>query len=270
LPTVAYNVNDKLSIGATLGVAVSHDELEGPYTIQGPSPLRGTPTLLDLQATGATMCWSLGMQYKLTDATTLGLTYQSESAFDCHGPTTVTVPGLGACRYDTAFEIIWPQSVGAGIRHELCSHRTVSLDVIWYNWSNAFNSMDIYLSNPSVGYFPSAIVEQLPLHWRDSISTKLGYEQILSNGHVVRCGYIYNNNPIPNGTLVPFIQATLEHSLSLGYGLNWKGWDLDFSYMYCFAGDRHVGMSDLVGQEFDNSTQRAQVHSAAFSFMKRY
>jgi long-subunit fatty acid transport protein len=179
------------------------------------------------------------------------------------------VPGLGTCRYDTAFDIIFPQSVGAGIRHELCPHRIVSVDVVWYNWANAFNNMDITLTNPSVGYFPS-IVEQLPLNWRDSVSTKFGFEQVLSNGHVARCGYIYNNNPVPNGTLSPYIQATLEHSMTLGYGLNVKGWDLDFSYMYCFTGDRHVDTSELAGGDFSNSIQRAQCHSGAFSFSKKY
>ncbi|MCC6123991.1 MAG: outer membrane protein transport protein [Pirellulales bacterium] len=269
LPALAYRVNDKLSVGGTLGVAISHDELEGPYTLQGPGVFRGTPTLLDLQATGAALCWSLGMQYKMSDATSLGLTYQSESRLQCNGPTTVTVPGMGTSGYDTQLDITWPQSVGVGLRHEICPHRIFSVDVIWYNWANAFDELSIALTDPTTPGFPP-IVESFPLRWRDTVSTRLGYEWTLDNGHVVRCGYVYHRNPIPNGTLTPFIQATVEHSFSLGYGLNWRGWDLDLGYMLGFAPDRYVAVSDLAGNEFGQSTQSAKVHCAAFSFTKRY
>lgn len=269
LPSLAYRVNDRLSIGGTLGVGVSHDELEGPYILQGPGMFRGTPTLLDLQATGACLCWSLGLQYKLTDATSLGLTYQSESRFQAHGPTNVVVPGLGASRYDTEVDITWPQSVGVGLRHEFCPHRIFSVDVIWYNWSSAFDEIGITLSNPQTPGFPP-IVEQFPLHWRDSVSTRFGYEWILDNGHTVRCGYVYHHSPVPDSTLTPFVQATFEHSFSLGYGFAWKKWDIDLAYMYAFGPDRHVGVSDLIGNGFDNSAQRAQAHCAAFSVMKKF
>jgi long-chain fatty acid transport protein len=269
LPAVAYRVNDDLSIGATLGVAVSHDELAGPYTLQGPGFFRGTPTFIDLQATGATPCWSLGAQYKLTDATTLGLTYQSESRFEAHGVANVAVPGLGASTYDTEMNMTWPQSVGLGIRHEFCPHRIISLDLIGYGWSSAFDDIGLTLSNPTTPGFP-AIVEQLPLNWRDNVSARLGYEQVLDNGHIVRCGYVYHQDPIPNGTLTPFIQGTFEHSFSLGYGVSWKKWDLDLAYMYAFGSDKHVGVSELAGGEFDNSTHRAQAHCAAFSFIRRF
>ncbi len=269
LPALAYRVNDGFTVGATLGVAVSHDELEGPYTLQGPGMFRGTPTLLDLQATGAALCWSLGAQYKLTDATSLGLTYQSESRFRASGVTNVAVPGLGASTYDTELDMTWPQSVGMGIRHEFCPHRIFSIDVIWYGWSSAFDEIGITLTNPNTPGFPP-IVEQLPLRWRDNVSTRLGYEWILDNGHTVRCGYVYHSDPIPNGTLTPFIQGTFEHSFSLGYGISWKRWDLDLAYMFAFGPDKHVGVSDLVGNEFGNSTQRAQAHCAAFSFIRRF
>jgi long-subunit fatty acid transport protein len=268
LPTLAYRVNDELSIGGTLGVAVSHEEIQGPYTIQGPGMLHGAPTLLDLQATGAALCWSLGMQYKLSDATTLGLTYQSESRFQCSGVSDITVAGLGHSRYDTQLDITWPQSLGLGLRHELCPHNIVSVDVVWYDWTKAFDTMDITLVNSTTG-FPD-MTEQLPLRWTDSVSTHLGYEHILDNGHIVRCGYVYHNNPATKGTLTPFIQATFEHSFSLGYGLNVKGWDLDLSYMYAFSADQYVAVSDLAGNEFDQSTHSAQAHCAAFSFTKKY
>ena len=267
LPGFAYRVNDELSVGATLGLGVSHEELEGPYILQGPGMFRGVPTLLDLHATGVALCWSAGMQYKLTDATTLGLTYQSESRFQADGATSVTIPGVGTSTYETGMDITWPQSVGLGIRHELCPHRIVSCDVIWYNYGSAFDEIGLTLTNPTSPGFPP-IVEHFPLRWSDTLSTRLGYERVLDNGNVVRCGYVYHESPVPSGTLTPFIQATLEHAFSLGYGCKWRSWNLDFAYMYSFGPDRHVGVSDLAGNEFGQSTQRGKTHCAGFSLMK--
>jgi long-subunit fatty acid transport protein len=51
--------------------------------------------MLSLRGTGAALCWSTGLQYELTDATTLGVTYPSESRFALHGPTNVDVSLLG-------------------------------------------------------------------------------------------------------------------------------------------------------------------------------
>ena len=41
LPGAAYRVTDQLSIGATLGVGVSHVELEGPYFLQSAGAFQG-------------------------------------------------------------------------------------------------------------------------------------------------------------------------------------------------------------------------------------
>ena len=64
LPGVSLKMTDRWSVGATLGGGASHIELEGPYTLQS-GPLRGTPMIMDTQATGAALSWSLGSQYQL-------------------------------------------------------------------------------------------------------------------------------------------------------------------------------------------------------------
>jgi long-chain fatty acid transport protein len=269
LPSLAYRLTDNLTVGTTLGVAVSHDEFAGPYTLQAPGMFRGVPTLIDLKATGASLCWSLGLQYKLTDVTTLGLTYQSESRFEATGTTNVVVPGLGASTYDSELDITWPRSLGLGVRHELTPNHIFSADVIWFNWANAFDALGITLTNPTTPGFPP-IVEQLPLNWTDSVSARFGYEWVVRKGNVLRFGYVYNQDPIPDGTLTPFIQATLQHTFSIGYGTSWRSWDFDFGYMVGVGPQHYVATSELIGGEFNQSTHNGQVHCAAFSVIKRY
>lgn len=268
LPGIAWQPTDRLSVGGTLGVGISRAELEGPYFLQGPS-LPGTPTVMDLRGTGAALIYSVGLQYELTDRTTLGLTYQSESRFILDGRADVEVPGLGQTRYDADVRIVWPRSLGGGVRHQVTSRQTFSADVIWYNWSSAFDEFEITLTDSSNMFFPD-VDERFPLNWRDTVSVRLGYEWDLYDAGIFRLGYVYHRNPIPRTTLTPFIPATMEHGVSTGYGFRIHDWDVDFSYMFVFGREQRVGTSGLVGGDFDNSRNRGGAHAISVSLIRSF
>ncbi len=269
LPAAAFRVTDRLSVGGTLGVGVTHAELEGPYFIQGPSVFRGTPTMLDLQGTGATLVWSTGLQYALTNSTIVGLAYQSESRFKLDGSTRVDVPLLGQTAYDSQVDLTWPRSVALGVRQEFCPHRVLSCDLVWFDWSAAFDDFGIHLTNSSNPAFP-AIYEQFPLGWRDSLSVRVGYERFFEGGHVLRFGYVHHRNPVPSATLTPFIQGILEHAFSIGYGCTLGDWTLDAGYMFSFGANQRVEASGLVGGDFDQSVHEAQTHCIAIGLIRQY
>lgn len=270
LPGIAYKVNGRLSLGASLGVSWCHLELEGPYYLQGPNAMAGTPLRLDLQSTGAAMVWSLGMQYALTDKTMLGLTYKSATNFQMHGTSVGDIPGTGSSLYDLRLDAVFPQSIGLGLKRELCKHRTLSVDLVWYNWSKAFDSFNLYLTNPRTPGFPE-LYEEYPLRWRDSLTVRVGYEQQICKNLVLRLGYAHHTNPIPKGTLSPYIQTILEHSFTTGLGWDMgNDWEANLGYEFCFSSPQTVGTSDFLGGLFDNSVNRAQAHFMAFSLQKTF
>lgn len=273
LPAVSARLTDRLSVGGTLGVAVSHAELEAPFHIQT-GFFAGTPTQMDLQGTGAALCWSLGLQYALSDCTMLGATYTSESRFDLDGTASVEVAGLGHSRYDLEMGLTWPQSVGLGIRHKLDQRQTFSTDVIWYDWSQAFDSLDMSMSNPSnpifAGLMGPTVTDALPLNWRDTISVRVGYEYDWTCCTVLRTGYVYHRNPVPGSTLTPFIPATLEHALSTGFGHRWGNSRFDLGYQFSFGSSCDVGTSAVVGGDFDNSNMDVAAHWLFASYQQRF
>jgi long-chain fatty acid transport protein len=274
LPGVAHRVNDRLSVGGTLGVAVSHTELEGPYFLQS-GPLAGTPTLMDMQATGAALSWSLGMQYLWSDYTTLGLTYQSETRFNHDGSTRTFVPTVGQSAFDTTLDMTWPRTVTLGLRHELSACHIAAVDVIWYDWSSAFDQAGLHLTNPTNPVFagllgPQGLNEQMPLLWRDSISVRVGMERYLCPHRVIRAGYTYNRNPVPAATLTPYIPTIVEHVVGAGFGWYRKGWETDVAYQYFFTPTETVETSGLIGGDFSQSRLRPHAHIIYLSFTKRF
>lgn len=275
LPAAAYRVTDRLSVGATLGVGLSHAELEGPFFVQT-GPLAGVPTLLDLQTTGAAPTWSLGAQYIVNDRTVIGLVYTSETRLKMDGSAEAHVFGLGPeplrSDFDAELDLVWPRSAGIGITHLLGDRHRISADVVWYDWSHAFDRLDLRLSNPSNPAFAplSPIKDRFPLKWRDSVSVRLGHEYFPTCCDVVRFGYIYNTDVIPDSTLTPYIPAAVEHAFSLGYGRRWKDCRIDLAYQYTFGEERHVSNSHLVGGDFSNSELKAQAHWFFLSFTREF
>jgi long-chain fatty acid transport protein len=274
LPAAAFHLSDRLSLGATLGVAVSYVEMEGPYFFQAPGPIQGVPTVLDLRSTGAAPSWSVGAQYQLTPATTLGLAYQGATELKMGGRARVEAPVVGESGFDAHLDLTWPRWLGLGIRHELCPHRVVAADVIWYDWSSAFDQLRLGLtspSNPLVAMVAGpSLQEEFPLHWRDSVSVRVGYEQHWPAGRVMRLGYVYHRNPIPNEMLTPFIQTTLEHTFSIGYGWSAGCWEVDLAYQYSFSPEISVGTSSLLGGDFSSSRHHTQVHVALISLIRPF
>lgn len=275
LPGISVRLTDDWTVGGTLGVAASHVEIEGPYFLNS-GPLAGAPTLLDLQATGAAISWSLGTQYELTDRTTLGIRYQSQNKFESDGSANVdiNIPGtfVGSTNYDVNVGLTWAQSVAIGLKHELTCTRRVGIDVEWEDWSNAYDNATLIFTDPDDPVFVpfGTITEIFPLRWKDSIIVSTGIEQDLSNGQTVRLGYRYQDNPVPASTASTYLQTTLEHHFSAGYGFKHHGWEIDTAYQYAFGPDLRSGTSIYPGGDFSNATFETQTHMVFLSAIRRY
>lgn len=273
LPTASMRVTDKLSVGASLGVAISHAELESPFFIQT-GALAGAPTKLDIQGNDADISWGLGLQYRISDRTMIGASYSSENRFKLDGRGSVdafVAPGVPpiSSRFDVQTDMVWPRSAGVGILHELNDSHRVSLDVLWFNWSHAFDEVDLTFRNPSNPFFAAfgpKIRDTLPMDWKDSVSVRMGYEYFMTPCDVLRFGYVHNSVTVPNSTLTPLVPAILEHTFTAGYGKAVNGKRFDFAYQYAFGPTARVRESALVGGDFSYSKVHAQTHWLMASF----
>ncbi len=272
LPGISLRMTDAWTIGGTLGVAASHIEIEGPYFLNS-GALAGTPTRLDLQATGAALSWSLGTQYKISDRTTLGVRYQSANEFESDGKSSVTINGVGNTIYDTNVVLSWAASVGVGLMHQLSPDRRIGVDFEWEDWSDAYDNATLTFtqpSNPAFAPFGSPIVEVFPLRWKDALIVSTGFEQDLSRNRTLRFGYRYQDSPVPAFSASTYLQTTLEHHFSAGFGFKHRGWELDTAYQFAFGPDVQTGTSIYPGGDFSNATLATQTHMVFLSAMRRY
>jgi long-chain fatty acid transport protein len=269
LPAVSLRVTDRLSVGASLGLAACHAELEGPFYSQT-GPLPGAPSILDMQHTGVAATGGVGLQYKLTPCTTVGVAYTEETRFTFDGDAraTLLLPdpiGPVATEFDARTRLAWPRSLGIGVKHELGACRRIAVAVIWYDWSSAFDQLSMRLSNasnPLLGLLglPPVINESFPMNWEDTVSVRVGYEWSCSPLTTLRAGYVYHDSPVPDSTLNPYVDGVLEHAVSVGMSHWYEGMLVSLAYQANWGPERNVGASDILGGDFENSSFEAMAH----------
>ena len=284
LPTVALPLGDRVSIGGGIGLGYGRTELRMPYTFQATPGLAGGFGTIDMDADGFGVTWNAGIQVKATDRLTFGVSYISETLLEQEGDFFVNAPALAPANianYDVDANITWPRSFALGGNYEFDFGR-LSFDTVWYNWSDAFEKFRFRLSNgdnPTIdGIAGPEPYDEFPLNWDDSVSLRLGYEHFFCERKtVVRLGYTWNLNPIPDGTATPLLPGILEHTVTIGLGHDFGPVKLDVAYQWAIADNQTVGVSDILGpggttatSDFNFSEMRAQAHWLFVTMMARF
>lgn len=274
LLAVGWQVADGWSVGFGVGPAYSRAELETPYTFQT-GVLAGTPSLVKMKGDDWSFTWNFGTQWEVSSQTTVGLAYTCREKFDIHGDMDVTVPTVDSAHYNLHLDFKWPQTLGGGILHKLNEKQKIAFDVLWIDWSSAFNELTFKLSEGTSPVFNfltggSSTQDTLPLRWKDSYACRLGYEYMMNPQDTLRFGYVYNKNPVPCSTLTQLIPGILKHAITLGYGHNWEKSALNIAYQHSFKNKESVGISEIIGGDFDHSSVEISAHYLSIGFQYKF
>jgi long-chain fatty acid transport protein len=273
LPGLSCRVTERLSVGGTFGLGISHAELEGPYFLQGPT-LVGLPLMLDLQGSGATTVWSAGLQYRLTEATTIGATYISESDFTLRGNTRVDVPMFGATNYDSQLDVTWPQSVGVGCGTSCAATGRSRPTSSGSTGRRRSTTSNCGCAIPRIPCFPNWSSTSRSLG-ATRVSVRLGYEQQCSGRRHAAGGLCVPPQPRARRHAHAVHSGTLEHAVSVGYSWCWAGLGVDLGYMVLFGPERTVRRASSWGATSTTagirppSTRHAGPDEAVLSFGAR-
>ncbi len=215
-PTVAYKVNDQLSVGASLNLIAqtfASDGLEGLGQASN-----GHDKSYGVNA-------RVGAMYKVSDAVTLGATYQSKANMGKFDDYAVIFPNGGE------FDI--PANYGIGLAVKANDKLDIAFDVVRINYAKVTatgNSPDNFFAGQPHGF-----------GWDNQTVIKLGAAYKYSNDLTLRAGINRGKNPVDVAssnaglafnTLAP---GVVETHLTLGFT---KGLTQDSSitgyYMHAF------------------------------------
>lgn len=139
-PSIAYPINEKLSLGFSVPVTLSHTETTSRIN----SPVPGAPDgKLEVENTEASYSFAFSSLYEFSGKTRAALTYRSEVDFDSEPDIKIKRSSLPADAIDriedaiNTLEVTYnlPQSLGLGLFHELDNGWQITADAVWVDFS---------------------------------------------------------------------------------------------------------------------------------------
>jgi long-chain fatty acid transport protein len=241
-PAVSYRVNDKLSLGAGVGITYTSEDSE-VKTLQ---PLDEGDAKIKSDLDGVGYSVTLSMLYEFTDRTRAGISWTSDTDADLEGNVEVRdlgprseelLGGLGLTRVNTEITNTLPQRVLAGIYHEFESGNYFTVDGMWMKFSD-FSVSDIKLDGENLNVDSPEIYDDF---W--AVTTGMGFPA--SERLEYRVGAMYVSQPVEDD--VRSFSIRIDEMWGVGVGVGYMLSDdrsIDANINLINVGDASVDTGD--------------------------
>ncbi len=256
-PSIAYKVNDKLSIAGSLSLTYAIFEQE-----------RAVANFLDpgfddgsaeLDTDGFDVGFGLSMLYEVSDRTRWGISYLSEvdpsldgdSKYRGLGPNTEAVlDEAGILGADVEVNSRTPQSLLAGVYHEFENDHAFTIDVAWSDFSR-FKLSEFY--------FDGETMAETDNEYQDIWAVSGSYSWPLNERWMLGVGGLYASSGVEDKHRT--MTFRLDDLWSVGVEAEWK-WtehrNLFFGLSYMTIGDAPVDSPEIpvIGRASGEYTSR--------------
>jgi len=224
-PSLAYKVNDRLSIGG--GVTALYTNYELNIAINSAAIIPGSS---DAKVRVENMTdWAyqpfVGLTYQVTDRAMLGVVYRAKSDVDLEGDVNVRnwslpVPKPG---FNDA-ELSWdnPQWLDVGLKYALTDKDLLFLNGGWQDWSE-FSKNGVSITGGA-----TSINTDIDRQWDDTWYARIGYAHELAPESFLSLGVSYDSSPVKNQHRTFDLPVDDYYKLSAGYGQKFKN-NLDYA-----------------------------------------
>ncbi len=219
-PSIAYKVNDKLSLGGSVNIGYQSLALSTPGF-----------TFAQNQQFGFGV--TLGAIYHLNDRMQLGASWVSK--------TDVSEHEFNTAAGKFGVDIDMPQTFALGFAFRPLDGMLVELDAKWINFSDTMGSVNI--SHPA-GYTPGDFGMMVPstlnFGWDDQLVIALGVQKEINPKTTVRFGINYAEAPFGEEDVDNNLGSVAIPELHLSLGLTRKLTDRisgSFSYTHAFENE---------------------------------
>jgi len=264
-PTVAYKINDDLSVGAGVSYVLANAKIN--YRVPTYSSLAPpTPAAKDgtagLEGDGNGISFNVGVIYKPMENLSVGASYRSLVDIEFTGDATFTdmqslqsfFPGG-----EGKVSLPMPSNLQVGVAYDVIPELTLEVDYQLVGWS-AYDKLEITL--PTGPAAPAGLGGQ-PLqkspapsikNWKDGSLIRLGGEYKVNEELQLRAGYIRDITPQPTDKMEPMLPDADRNDLSIGagYKIN-ENLTVDASYLLVLFADRTSTYKPTTTTSFDGT-----------------
>lgn len=256
-PSIAFKVNDQLSLG--FGVSVMRAEAELSKAVNaGGLGERYVTVKGDDWGFG----FNLGAIYQVTADTRIGVAYRSKIEQHLEGDSKSTLTALNAnplrtLNVDVKADVTLPESFSMSVFSRLNDKWDLMGDVTWTRWSQ-FDELRIIRDNGT-----DSTLAVTPENWDNTMRYSLGINYHYSDTVKLRAGLAYDEEAIKDEFRTARIPGNDRKWVSVGAG--WQvtpASKLDVGYSHLFISDADIddnqntvagGFSGRVKGEFEGS-----------------
>ena len=258
-PTLAYKVNDYLSIGGGIDYfyskIIKHKRLSAALSSNGNFQLKGND-----EGWG----YNIGVLLQPSPKHSIGLSYRSEIDFSYTGKLSLdnidqglypVIFGGASYSTDVKTELTLPRSLALGYAYRPNDKWTFEIDFEWTDWASVEQDRVEFLTETDATRL--AVLNSgnpAAKDWNDVGAIGLGVEYKVTDNMALRTGYIFENSPVPSANFDTALPDADRHALTLGFGYDLRdNIKLDFSYMALFFRERDVtnDVGLIVGTDID-------------------
>lgn len=255
-PTIAYRINDYVSIGG--GPTINRFTAKLKNDLATGALNNGQDTEVTIKGDDTALGYNLGILFDLSEATSWGINYHSKVDYHLEGHTEVAgspsvIPLDG--NYKSKIDITMPESVDTSITHHFNNRWTGYLGTTWKRWSRIekveTNNSGLSPLGEAAGL--GRMTEEM--NWRDTWSAAVGASYQLNQQWLLRAGYAYDPSPVRNADRSVRIPVGNRQAVTMGgaYSPN-ADLTIDFAYGYLWDSKVSVKQSNDSGLQPEYSS----------------
>jgi len=242
-PSVAYRIDDKLSVGFSVPIMYSRYTLQKAVFNLAPDSSDGS---FDLKADGWGVGVNAGILYEFSDYTRVGLVYRSkvsakdEGRPDFSGLTQQRhdlLDQVGALDKKISIKTSSPQIVHAGMFHDFRNKWTCTFDAFWVDFSD-WGFEDVMIGDTRI--------DMQPGKYKDIYATTVGVSYELTPKITARSGAFYISSGQNDGDRRPSMRLDQIWGAGLGYEYSFrKNRSVSLDVTYVQLGDGKYSIKDV-------------------------
>ena len=195
-PSLAYRINDKISVGGGLNYQKMKVEYIRRAAVGPVTPLNVAGTSATLSADNDAWGWNVGALFTLSPTTKVGVSYRSSIKHDLKGDLSVSGPAAGANAALTTgaakADVELPETFILSVTQHLNEKWEMLGDVSWTGWSS-IPKVDIVRT---AGALNGVTVQTLDTKFRDTWRFALGANYRLNEQVKLKFGVAYDQTPV--------------------------------------------------------------------------
>lgn len=235
-PSIAYRINDKVSIGFGINWMRMEAEYVKRYARTAPAPAVPATTLnplATLTADDDAWGWNIGALFNVSQTTRVGVSYRSTVKQHLDG--NLTIASTPATSFGAKADIELPDTFIISATQKLDDRWEMLGDISWTGWSS-IPKVDIVQKATGI------TVQTLDTAFKDSWRVAFGANYQLNGAWKLKFGVAYDNTPVPDAER-RLVSLPDNDRTWVTLGAQWKPskeGTLDLGLAYLFVKDTDI------------------------------